>query len=202
MFQAWPAADPHQLIGLVWITAGMLLLPKLLPLGLALARCAPAGRRLAAACACCARPRAELALSVLLAPVMMIQHSKAVLGILFGRGVAWTAQQRDGQTESWTAVAMTYGDITLVGCLWAVAAWLVAPELVLWLGPVLAGCMLAIPLAALSGRADLGAAMRRRGWFLTPEEWAPPPELVELAAAHAVARGRDLGTIAAGRAPG
>ena len=33
-----------------------------------------------------------------------------------------------------------------------------------------AGFAAAIPLAALSSRPDLGAAARRRGWFLTPEE--------------------------------
>jgi membrane glycosyltransferase len=183
-FQPWPVADPRQLVGLAWITVGMLLLPKLLPLGLALAqrarrRAFGGGLRLLRAAT------AELALSVLLAPILMIQHSKAVLSILLGRGVAWTAQQRDGHTESWTAVTLTYGDITLLGVLWAGVAYLVAPELMLWLGPVLAGCLLAIPLAALSSRADLGATMRRRGWFLTPEECAPPPELADLSSAPA-----------------
>jgi membrane glycosyltransferase len=181
LFQPWPVADPRQLVGLVWITAGMLVLPKLLPLALALAqgarrRAFGGGLRLLRAAV------AELAMSVLLAPVLMVQHSKAVLGILLGRGVAWTAQQRDGQTESWTAVALSYGDITLLGVLWAAIAYLVAPELMLWLGPVLVGCLLAVPLAVLSSRSDLGAAMRRAGWFLTPEECSPPPELTELSA--------------------
>jgi membrane glycosyltransferase len=181
-FQPWPVADPHQLIGLAWITVAMLLLPKLLPLALALAQRARR-RAFGGGLRLLRTALAELALSVLLAPVLMIQHSKAVLGVLLGRGVAWTAQQRDGQTESWTAVALSYGDITLLGCLWAAAAYLVAPGLMLWLGPVLAGLVLAIPLAVLSGRSDLGAAMRRRGWFLTPEECAPPPELADLSRA-------------------
>jgi membrane glycosyltransferase len=183
-FQPWPVADPRQLIGLAWITAAMLVLPKLLPLTLVLAqpvrrRAFGGGLRLLRAAL------AELVLSVLLAPVLMVQHSKAVLGILLGRGVAWTAQQRDGQTESWTAVALSYGDVTLLGVLWAAVAYLVAPELTLWLGPVLLGCVLAVPLAVLSSRADLGAAMRRGGWFLTPEECAPPPEIADLSRAPA-----------------
>jgi membrane glycosyltransferase len=148
---------------------------------------------------------AELAVSVLLAPVLMVQHSKAVLGILLGRGVAWTAQQRDGQTESWTAVALSYGDITLLGVLWAAIAYLVAPELMLWLGPVLAGCLLAVPLAVLSSRSDLGGAMRRGGWFLTPEECSPPLELTELSAIPAApARKRrdlDRDVLELGRSP-
>jgi membrane glycosyltransferase len=51
-----------------------------------------------------------------------------------------------------------------------------------WLSPVLAGLVIAVPLAALSGRADLGLAVRRHGWFLVPEEMAPPPELADLLA--------------------
>jgi membrane glycosyltransferase len=35
----------------------------------------------------------------------------------------------------------------------------------------------AVPLVALSSRAQLGLAAQRRGWFLIPEEVAPPEEL-------------------------
>jgi membrane glycosyltransferase len=178
-FQPWPVADPRQLISLAWITVGMLLLPKLLPLGLALLSSARrrsfgGGLRLVRGAL------AELVFSVLLAPVLMVEHSRAVLGILSGRGVTWSAQQRDGESESWGAVAASFGSITALGVLWAAAAYMVAPDLLLWLSPVFAGLVAAIPLAALSSRPDLGAAARRRGWFLTPEECAPPVELAEL----------------------
>ena len=101
LFQPWPVADPRQLIGLAWITVGMLLLPKLLPLAAGAGQPRARGGRSAAGCGCCAATLAEIVFSVLLAPVLMVQHSKAVLGILFGRGVTWTAQQRDGESESW-----------------------------------------------------------------------------------------------------
>jgi len=179
-FQPWPVADPRQLIGLAWITVGMLLLPKLLPLVLALIS-APQRRAFGGALRLLRAALAEALFAVLLAPVLMVQHSKAVLGILLGRGVTWSAQQRDGESERWGAVAATFGDITLLGLLWAAAAYVVAPDLLLWLSPVLAGFAVAIPLATLSSRPELGAAARRRGWFLTPEECAPPAELAELA---------------------
>jgi membrane glycosyltransferase len=178
-FQPWPVADPRQLISLAWITVGMLLLPKILPLALALLS-GPRRRAFGGALRLLRGALAEAVFAVLLAPVLMVQHSKAVLSILLGRGVTWSAQQRDGESESWGAVAATLGDITLLGLLWAAAAYVVAPDLLLWLSPVFAGFAVAIPLAALSSRPELGAAARRRGWFLTPEECAPPLELAEL----------------------
>jgi membrane glycosyltransferase len=178
-FQPWPVADPRQLISLAWITVGMLLLPKLLPLVLALLS-SSRRRSFGGALRLLRGALAEALFAVLLAPVLMVQHSKAVLSILLGRGVTWSAQQRDGESESWGAVAATLGDITLLGLLWAAAAYVVAPDLLLWLSPVFAGFAVAIPLAALSSRPELGAAARRRGWFLTPEECAPPLELAEL----------------------
>jgi membrane glycosyltransferase len=50
--------------------------------------------------------------------------------------------------------------------------------------PVIAGMLIAVPFTVLTSRASLGRALRARGWLLTPEETAPPPEL----AAAAVAR--------------
>jgi membrane glycosyltransferase len=37
--------------------------------------------------------------------------------------------------------------------------------------------ILAVPIAVLSSRAGLGLAALRHGWFLIPEEIAPPKEL-------------------------
>jgi membrane glycosyltransferase len=59
--------------------------------------------------------------------------------------------------------------------------YLSAPDLLPWLSPVLAGLILAVPIAVLSSRVGLGLAARRHGWFLIPEEIAPPKELGWLA---------------------
>ena len=49
-----------------------------------------------------------------------------------------------------------------------------------WFTPVLAGMVLSVPLSVLTSRRNLGARARKLGLFLTPEETAPPPELVSL----------------------
>ncbi len=114
----------------------------------------------------------------------MVQHSKAVIGILLGRCAPWNGQQRDGESESWGAMA---ADLRRHdgrwAAVWAAAAWLITPDLALWLSPIFVGLAAAIPLAVWSSRADLGLAARRHGWLATPEELAPPPELAALPAA-------------------
>ena len=75
----------------------------------------------------------------------------------------------------------------LVGLGWAAAAYLIAPDLLLWLSPVLVGLIAVVPLATLSSRSDLGLRARRRGWLLIPEESAPPPELAALSTPGALA---------------
>ncbi len=180
MLAVWPTLDTRPLIAVAGVTLGMLILPKLLALILALAvpeqrRAFGGGRRLGLAVL------AEIGFSALLAPVLMIQHSKCVLGILIGRGVTWTAQQRHGQVEGWRAAAANYGDMAVLACLWGAIVLIMAPSLLIWLGPVLAGFALAVPVAVFTSRSDLGGAARLRGWFLIPEESAPLGELTALA---------------------
>ena len=179
LFQPWPVVDPRQLTGLALVTVALLLLPKLLPLLLTL--CDGAQRRaFGGGWRLLRSTLAEIVFSVLLAPVLMIQHSKAVVDILLGRCVTWNAQQRDGESESWAGVTAVFGGTMVVGLVWAAVAYLIAPDLLLWLSPVLVGLIAVVPLAALSSRSDIGARARRRGWLLTPEEWAPPLQLAAL----------------------
>jgi len=53
--------------------------------------------------------------------------------------------------------------------------------------PVLLGMLVSVPITVLSSRSDLGRALRRHGWLLTPEETAAPPELAALSAATVTA---------------
>ena len=120
---------------------------------------------------------AEIVFSALLAPILMLKQTAAVIGILLGGCVSWGGQSRDGSAEGWRVAILSYGVPTLIGGSWALLTWLLTPVLLPWLLPVLLGLVLAIPLAQLSGRSDLGLAAARRGWFLVPEEIEPPREL-------------------------
>ncbi|HSG50010.1 MAG TPA: glucans biosynthesis glucosyltransferase MdoH, partial [Longimicrobiales bacterium] len=78
-------------------TAGILFLPKVMGVALALrqaGRFGGAGRLLAGAVV-------EAVLSVLLAPVMMVYHTRFVVEIASGRAVGWDAQPREGGVLPW-----------------------------------------------------------------------------------------------------
>ena len=82
----------------------MLLLPKLLALGLALGDAGSGGARSAVPRDMIKSALAEIVFSVLLAPVLMLKQTAAVIGILLGGCVspgAGSARRR--RAESWRA---------------------------------------------------------------------------------------------------
>jgi membrane glycosyltransferase len=177
---AWPFAERVELFGLFCISMAMLLLPKLMALVLALG--SPARREALGGAGPMIRSAfAEILFSALLAPILMLKQTAAVVGILLGGSVTWGGQSRNGD-ETWRDVVGRNAWPTVIGASWALITWFLTPELLPWLSPVLLGLVLAVPLALLSGRPDLGLAAARRGWFLVPEEIQPPPELAWMAA--------------------
>jgi membrane glycosyltransferase len=172
----WPIARHAELLGLLAATIGMLMLPRFLALFQALVT--PRRRRAFGGAARLTRSVfAELAFSMLLAPILMVQHTRVVFATALGWRASWNGQQRDACAEDWRHAAVRYGGCTLFGALWAIGVYMTAPDLLPWLSPVLAGLILAVPIAVLSSRAGLGLAASRHGWFLIPEEIAPPKEL-------------------------
>lgn len=90
----------------------------------------------------------ELALSVAYAPIMMIQQTRAVLRCIFGRGNGWQPQQRAAGAYPVTKLIKFHWVETLFGAL--LLAGLVMGLVSLWLLPIMASLLLAVPLSALS----------------------------------------------------
>lgn len=117
---------------------------------------------------------AENLASVLLAPVIMIEHCRIVWSILTGRGVGWDAQTRQADGTSWQEAARRHTFATLVGMLWAVVAFRIGGNFAAWMSPILIGMSFAIPLSALTSRSRLGGLPFSGRIFVTPEEVDPP----------------------------
>ncbi|MGI8890715.1 MAG: glucans biosynthesis glucosyltransferase MdoH [Chthoniobacterales bacterium] len=175
-------------VALFSFTMLLLLAPKFLGLALAL-RCERAeqfggpGRLMASAAL-------EMIVSILIAPVFLYFHAKFVLFSLLGKKVEWNAQQRESATGlGWREAHEVFGLTTLLGLLTGLLAWWATPDYFLWLLPIVLGWVVAIPLTALVGDAQVGQRLRQAGGFLVPSEVAPPNEVHALR--HALIR-RDL----------
>jgi membrane glycosyltransferase len=191
LFPQWPAQDPVRATWVFAGTMGLLVLPKLLGYIALLVR--PADRRgCGGALQAFVSVLVETLVSGLIAPVMMMMQSTAVIGILAGRDSGWQVQRRDDGTLPAGALVRRYLGHTIVGILLAAAAWSVSVPLFLWMTPVIVGLVLAIPFAALTASPTCGRLVRRLGLLRTPEESNPPDVLVRANALDA--EGATIGT--------
>lgn len=122
----------------------------------------------------------EVVFSTLLAPILMVFYTKFVLAALTGATIKWGKQKRGEERPTWAELWALLGGQTLLAIgAWAVLGW-VAPQVIPWLIPVLAGLTFAVPFARFTASRPLGEQARAHGWFLIPEETAPPIELAGL----------------------
>ena len=124
----------------------------------------------------------ETIFSTLHAPLLMLWHTRFVVTNLLGVSVGWWPQKRAAGGTAWTFAIRRHWGHTLFGLVWGGFMWWLGPSLFWWFTPMLAGMVLSIPLSVFTSRRSLGARARKLGLFLTPEEIAPPPELVTLRA--------------------
>ncbi|MFO1060892.1 MAG: glucans biosynthesis glucosyltransferase MdoH [Dongiaceae bacterium] len=173
---------------LIAAAATLLFLPKLLGLCVAarrdgLAQLGGPARGLAGVAL-------EIAVTTLLAPVIMAGHCQSIARVAAGRMPRWEAQRRDGGRAPLGTLLRAHAGHTLLGVGAGLLASLAMPGLQGWLVPAVAGLVLAVPVSALTASARAGGWSRRAGLLLTAAETAPAPECVAFAG-H-LARYRDL----------
>jgi membrane glycosyltransferase len=139
-----------------------------------------------------------LVVGALLAPVIMVHHTRIVVSILSGRAIGWGTQQRRASGGNLLKVMRTEWPATVLGIGLGLWTWLAHTGLTLWLAPLWVSWALAIPLNLLVSSAALGTIARRLGLLLTQTEHDPEPllrridELRVLTRSDASARYRDL----------
>jgi len=161
-------------------TLGLLFLPKVLAL-LDLARRPGAAAQFGGWLRVIASTIGETIIFTLLAPVLMLFHSKFILLTLTGRGVAWVTQRRGAEGDpEWREAILTHAGHTLTGASWGFFALWVNPAFAAWLAPIVIGMMSSIPLSLVTGQLAPGQFVRRLRLLATPEELYPPAELSRL----------------------
>ncbi|WP_127092001.1 glucans biosynthesis glucosyltransferase MdoH [Aquabacter cavernae] len=127
----------------------------------------------------------ELAFSFLLSAVSAVATTVLLLRLALhagrgGRRWEWGGQARDAHALSWGRAARDLAAPTLFALLVAGLTLALAPGLLVWILPLIAGGLLAIPLAVVTADPRLGRALERWRICALPEEQAPPAVLAAL----------------------
>ncbi|ADO71363.1 glucans biosynthesis glucosyltransferase MdoH [Stigmatella aurantiaca] len=176
LFPVWPTFDVAGARRMMVISLAMLLLPKVFGLLLTLAN-SEESRRMGGRIRLVLSVGLETAISMLLAPVMMLFQSHFVFGTVLGYRVNWSSQQRDDADVPWSEAARRHWPHMLFGVVLAAAAAALSMDLLLWMSPVVAGLLLAIPMTVWTSRASVGTRLAKMGLFLIPEETVAHPLL-------------------------
>lgn len=112
----------------------------------------------------------EIILSALIAPIMMLIHSGAVLSILLGQDSGWNPQRRDDGSLPIKYLIYRHRWHMICGVILTVAAYFNSLALLAWLSPAIAGMLLSVPLSMLTGSWSVGEFFKKLGILSTPEE--------------------------------
>lgn len=173
LFPIWPIMDPGAAMRLFLATMAVVLLPKALGLILEIKRAAMA-RELFGMPRAIAGVATETMFSMLIAPILMMTQTAAVIEILLGRDSGWRAQRRDGAAVTMREAFRFHTKHIGVGVALGLACWWASTGLLLWMMPVVLGLVLSAPVHWLTSR-PAGPAM---AVLLGCEEDRDPPPIL------------------------
>jgi membrane glycosyltransferase len=112
----------------------------------------------------------------LLAPILMVFHSKFVLFTFAGKGVKWAAQRRKSDDSiDWQESIQNFAGITILALIWMAIAIVLNPTFFFWILPVLLGMALAIPFSIVTS-----SNLWRQKLFFTREEIDKPQVIAQM----------------------
>jgi membrane glycosyltransferase len=120
----------------------------------------------------------DLAYNLLIGPIMMIAQTVFIIGLAFGRKVMWDAQNREDRSVSLGEALRGLWPQLSFG---AIAVTLLAinePIAILWAGPTLLPCLLAVPFACVTAGPGFSRLLVKRRLCAVPDEFAPAWELL------------------------
>ncbi len=164
MMPNWPEMSQVNHVWLMVAMYSLLLLPKLVGAFVLVASGTPlsrmgGGRNFAGSLAF------EIAVSIAYAPILMVQQTLAVGAALSGRRMDWAPQSREGGIQGWAALLRFHWLETLLGALLLLG--MATGFISLWLIPIMASLISAVPLSRVSG-------WPMPGTMATPQEVRAP----------------------------
>ncbi len=184
LFPIWPVIDSVRALNLFLVTMGILFAPKVY--GLIYGLISLLWRREVGMVRTTFGVLTETLLSVLIAPILMVTQTSAVISVLSGRDAGWSPQKRGdedgyslGATFRHSAPAMVLG----IGL--TVAALVISPVYAAWLAPATIGLVLSVALSYWTAKRSMGQRLRRMGALVSPAEANPPASFSAAQEAHA-----------------
>ncbi|WP_170509718.1 glucans biosynthesis glucosyltransferase MdoH [Ruegeria arenilitoris] len=167
MFPQWPEMTETRHVLIILVMYAMLLAPKILG-ALALPLSGVRYEDFGGRTRFLASFLFEVVLSILYAPILMVQQMIAVFRTVLGVQKGWTPQARDGGTYGLRTLIVCHALETISG--FALSAGILAGLVSVWLAPIAISLTFAVPLSALSG-VSAAAARRMVGM---PEDFHEP----------------------------
>lgn len=169
LFPNWPVFDADRMKWLFFAALGLLFLPKFMGYFAALFN-RKKRRLFGGAYALTKGFIAEMLISCLYAPMLMLIQTHHIIDIFLGRDSGWKTQSRSGDLlgwkESWakTWLYVVFGFLPLL-----MLSWL-APDQIVWLSPVVFGLLFSPLLIRHSGNVKLGKWLEKHRTLLIPAE--------------------------------
>ncbi|MGE4299859.1 MAG: glucans biosynthesis glucosyltransferase MdoH [Desulfovibrionaceae bacterium] len=178
LFPQWPVWEPWWSLSVLATTGVLLFLPKVL--GFLSVAIKGRSREFGGLAALGLGILLEVLVSICLAPIRMLFHSKFVLFTLLGMETQWQGQQRDDTPTSWGEAIRFHLGGTVMSLVWGMALFACNRTFFMWVLPIFLPAVCAIPLSVLTSRPGIGRALRGHGLLAIPEEVDPPGEIREL----------------------
>ncbi len=121
----------------------------------------------------------EFVLSTLLAPVLMLLHTKFFVYMFSGLSVRWGTQARGATGTAWPVAVRAHLAQTILGIVWTAWAISLGWAVFFWSLPVLLGLLVAVPLSRFTSSPDVGNAMHRAGVMVCAHGKPSPPQGAE-----------------------
>ncbi len=173
LFPSWPRMDAAKALNLFIFTMLILFTPKILGL-IAFIRHSAACQAVGGIGRVFISFVVEVVLSALVAPVMMLIHSGAVLSIFLGRDAGWNPQRREDGSLPIRELIYRHRWHMIMGVFLTIAAGLNSTALLAWLSPAIAGMLLSVPLSMVTSDQKVGERLKQWGILRTPEEVSQP----------------------------
>ena len=124
----------------------------------------------------------ETLFSILVAPILMLTQTSAVLEILRGKEAGWSVQRRQGEAPPFDEVVRFHKWHVLTGVALAATCSLVSFYVFAWMAPIVLGQLLAVGLSMVTSRPPPSWINRA---LTTAEETQPPPIILAVRERHA-----------------